>query len=332
MDNLCHFARAVGFGNGDWCNVEWICSPAAADRSRGVVAPSDTRPTGNLTRFKVCIGKSKMKSLLSIAVAFIFITPVLYSWASDVKNAKESVEAVATSRAAAELMDLEFIEFNRRLCIASDEAEKLGGYTAILEMQEEINGELRSTDTIGTKFRRQPFSVYMHWNGNDQEALFVDGQNNNRMFVKPTRALMVIRRVWNLEPGGAMAMRTSRYPITDSGVERLTVRVVEFYKARVDQLKNLKCKVSSAKVGDRNVDVFELSFDDTSANPLYCRCRVSFDKATHLLIAVENFDWNADRSTMRLIEKYAYLSINPNVDLTSGDFDRSNPKYAFVKH
>jgi len=275
--------------------------------------------------------KSKMISLLSVAVAFVFISPVQYSRASDVKNAKGTSEAVPSLKASSEPMNVKFIEFNRRLSIASAEAEKLNGYTAILEMQEEINGALRSTDKIDTKFRREPFSVYMHWDGNDQEALFVDGQNDSRMFVKPTRALMAIRRVWSLEPGCAMAMQTSRYPITDSGVERLTSRVVEFYKARVDQLQNLKCEVSIAKVGDRNVDVFELSFDDTSANPLYCRCCVSFDNETHLLIAVENFDWNADRSAARLIEKYAYLSIDLNVDLTNGDFDRRNPQYAFVK-
>ena len=202
------------------------------------------------------------------------------------------------------------------------------GYTAILEMQEEVEDTLRPVDRIEFKTRREPFSVYMRWNDSGQEALFVDGENDNRLIVKPTKGLAAIRRVWRLEPDCRMAKQNCRYPITDAGIEKLVIRIQAFYREQdiVPALAN--CELSESILANREVKVFEVQFKDKKTVPDYCASRFVFDKQTQLLIAVDNYGWSNDESP-RLIEHYFYDEISVIPNPKDRDFAQENPAYAF---
>jgi hypothetical protein len=222
-----------------------------------------------------------------------------------------------------------FINMRAALATAKLRARELKSYTAILEMQEEVNGNLREMDSIQIKLRQEPFSVYMRWHDNGQEALFVRGQNGDRLLAKPTNGLAALKRLWRLDPDSRMAKQSCRYPITESGIENLVNRVHAFYAARDDWSSAVNCSVSRSSEADRIVTKYCLQFRDKSVSPEYLESRLSFDHATGLLIDVQNLGWTDDESP-RIVEHYAYRAIDQSATLTDSDFDVKNSEYEFV--
>ena len=160
-----------------------------------------------------------------------------------------------------------FRELKEHLAAAREAAAALPGYTAILEMQEEVDGDLRPVGLIEFKTRRQPFSVYMRWTESEQEALYVDGENDNRLIVKPTKGLAAIRRVWRLDPDCKMAKQTCRYPITDVGIENLIIRIQEFYDQQEGIQSLADCRMERSKFSDQDVVIFDIKFKHSATVP-----------------------------------------------------------------
>lgn len=215
------------------------------------------------------------------------------------------------------------------IAAARSSAAELSSYTAVLEMQEEVDNTLRPLDRIQIKVRREPFSVYMHWDDTGQEVLFADGHNNNRLLVKPTKGLAVLKRLWRLEPNCRMAKQSCRYPITASGIENLAARIQEFYAVRDDWSVVAACSISDATVAESEVRAYEIRFQNKEVSSEYLGSRFCFDKATGLLISVDNYGWS-DTGQPRLIEHYVYHSINSAKDLQDEDFVETNSEYGFV--
>jgi len=245
------------------------------------------------------------------------------------KPAVVAVVAASTNPEAQSKNKAAFEEFQVDLAKAQIKAASLTSYTAILEMQEEVSGRLRSSDKIRIKVRHVPFSVYMHWTESGQEALFVDGENDNRLLVKPTNGLAGLRRLWRLDPGGRMAKQNCRYPITELGMEKLVARIQLFYALREDWASVAECRVSDETVADGVGKAYSIRFRDIADSPDYSDSRFRFERKTGLLIGVDNFGWS-DSPDPRLIEHYFYHSINENSQLQDHDFDVENTEYEFV--
>lgn len=222
-----------------------------------------------------------------------------------------------------------FAELLAVLATAQEKASALASYTAILEMQEDVDGELRPLDRIHLKFRQKPFSVYMRWADNNQEVLFVEGKNDNRLLVKPAKGLAALMRVLHLDPDSPMAKQTFRYSITDSGLENLVNRIQKSYAARDDWSSVAECSVSDATVSNIDVTAYDVRFLNSDVSPDYSGSRFYFDKRSGLLIGLDNFGWS-DEPQPRLIEHYRYLEINPGISLQDDDFEEANPEYEFV--
>jgi len=222
-----------------------------------------------------------------------------------------------------------FTSMRAALAIAKIRARELTSYTAILEMQEEVNGNLRAMDSIQFKLRQQPFSVYMRWTDTDQEALFVRGRNEDRLLAKPVGGLASLKRLWRLNPDSRMAKQSCRYPITDSGIENLVNRVHQFYAARNDWSSAVTCSVSKLSEADNVVTEYCMQFRDKHVSPEYLKSHLSFDETTGLLVVVENFGWSEDESS-RVVEHYAYRKIDQAATLSDSDFDEKNSEYEFV--
>jgi len=215
------------------------------------------------------------------------------------------------------------------LATAKLRARELTSYTAILEMQEEVSGSLREMDSIQFKLRQQPFSVYMRWHDSGQEALFVRGRNEDRLLAKPANGLAALKRLWRLDPDSRIAKQACRYPITESGIENLVNRVHEFYDSRDDWTSAVSCSVLKSSEADNVVTEYSMQFRDKSVSPEYLKSRLCFDQTTGLLIVVENFGWT-DEESPRVVEHYAYRTINQSAELSDSDFDEKNSEYEFV--
>ncbi len=222
-----------------------------------------------------------------------------------------------------------FQRLEELLKAACEAAKAMPGYTATFELQEEVNNTLRPLETVSLKVRHQPFSVFMRWNDNGQEALYVDGQNDNRLIVKPTTGLPALRRVWRLEPESRMAMRTCRYPITEIGMEILAKRIYEFYQQHRDKSHLAAFDHADSTLLGREVKVVNVKFKDKETVPEYHSSKFCFDKENHLLVAVDNYGWS-DSGEPRLIEHYLYHEIDETPTLTDEDFTEDNPTYQFV--
>ena len=222
-----------------------------------------------------------------------------------------------------------FQHLAEHLKAARTAVEAMPGYTAILEMQEEVDDDLRPVDRIEFKARRQPFSVYMRWNDSEQEALYVHGENDNRLIVKPTKGLAAIRRVWRLDPDCRMAKQTCRYPITDVGIENLIIRIQAFYGKLNDIASLAECRMEQSQFSNNDVVIFDIKFTDKDAVPEYSASRFCFDSQTQLLIAVDNYGWSDDDNP-RLVEHYFYDEIAVLPSPTDEEFTEENPEYHFV--
>ncbi len=222
-----------------------------------------------------------------------------------------------------------FKQLHLDLANARSKAAELAGYTAVLEIQEERGEQLKPSDRVLVKVRHHPFSIYMRWNESGQEVIFVDGENDNRLLVKPTSALAALKRVWKLDPESAMAKQSCKYPVTSSGIEKLTARVQEFYGTHDKWLPAIRCRQCNDTVADVPVKRYDIRFTDKSVSPDYCGGRYCFHVDSGLLIAVENFGWS-DTPEDRLMERYIYHAIDSQAQLIDADFDQANPNYEFA--
>lgn len=253
--------------------------------------------------------------------------------ASTLPALKNSGTAGSSSRDPVDTSDTtatdDFQKLKEHLQAARSAATAMPGYTAILELQEEVDDELRPVDRIEFKTRREPFSVYMRWADSEQEALYVHGENHNRLIVRPTKGLAAIRRVWRLDPDCRMAKQTCRYPITDAGIENLVSRIQLFYDEHRGVAALADCKMEQSTYSDQDVVVFHINFKDEATVHDYSASRYCFDAETKLLIAVDNYGWPKDDKP-RLIEHYFYDQIEVLAEPHENVFAEENPEYHFV--
>ncbi|MBT5018941.1 MAG: DUF1571 domain-containing protein, partial [Planctomicrobium sp.] len=111
---------------------------------------------------------------------------------------------------------------------------KVTDYTASMYRQERMNGVLADGQTIDLKMKHAPFSVYMKWlSGDDkgQQAIFVEDQNDGKLLVQPGGIKGRLTGVLSLDPGGTLAMASSRHPVTQAGLVELAKTILNYQDA-----------------------------------------------------------------------------------------------------
>jgi outer membrane lipoprotein-sorting protein len=203
--------------------------------------------------------------------------------------------------------------------------DKTESYTAIFHKQERVKGWLKTEEIAYLKFKK-PFKVYMKWiedPGKGREILYVDGWNDNRILVRDPGFLGVF--IMNLRPQGHIAMKGSRHPITEVGLEHLVKMFGDNIRKGL-RSREFECRRGKeGTVYGRRIQSLELIFPRDHRNGYYCyRCIISLDIEKRVPIRVQVFDWED-----RLIEDYGYEDLTFNAGLTDADFDPRNPKYKF---
>lgn len=207
--------------------------------------------------------------------------------------------------------------------------EHLGDYTAVLEQQVQLKGKLNKPERIAVKLRETPFSVYLKWEHDGQQVLYVDGEHDGRLIARPTNGLAVIRSVWKLDPNSRQGMAGSRYPVTELGLTRLTERVKDFYIER-ESREGMICVTREEIFEDRPVRVFEITFASPAIHPEYSFSKLIFDAVDKHLIGVENSGWTKSGQPGQLLEKYLYHELDFQAALSDEDFSLDNPTYKFA--
>ena len=115
-------------------------------------------------------------------------------------------------------------------------------YTCTVARRERVDGVLQPHEYMLARVRHRrtrggtqviPFSVYLKFLGptnvKGREVLYVDGQNDGKMFVRNGGQRLAFVKT-RLDPTSDLAMQGNRYPVTEFGFENLVWRLLEVAK------------------------------------------------------------------------------------------------------
>ncbi|MBI2350805.1 MAG: DUF1571 domain-containing protein [Deltaproteobacteria bacterium] len=206
--------------------------------------------------------------------------------------------------------------------------ESVRDYTALFRKRERKDGDLGPEDTILLKFQK-PFKVYMRWlSGSRQgrELLYVQGANDNRVFVFEPAHLLARYFTVLLDPGGWRILQESRYPVTEIGIGRLLERVAREAR-RARGKRELHVEERRVRIqGGEVLQVEGILPQDPKAGYSYHRVVITLDETNGLSVKISVYDWDN-----LLIGDYNYENVRLNPGLTEMDFDPSNPAYNFPR-
>jgi hypothetical protein len=106
------------------------------------------------------------------------------------------------------------------------------GYTANMQKQERLGGKLQPTEVTEIAFREDPYSVSMHWLEGARLAeavVYVEGENNNQMLVRPA-GMLARRFIVERDPDGAEAKKSGRYTLKEFGIKKGMERILDSWK------------------------------------------------------------------------------------------------------
>ena len=106
-------------------------------------------------------------------------------------------------------------------------------YRLKFHKRERINGKLNDAEEIDVCFREKPYSVLFRWKEGARKAsaaLYVEGENDDKLLVKPTGLGGKIAGVVKRDPEGSDAKKSGRYPLTQFGLKDATLRALASWK------------------------------------------------------------------------------------------------------
>ncbi len=201
---------------------------------------------------------------------------------------------------------------------------KLDNYTAVFHRIERVDGKLVPEQITLLKFKR-PFKVYMKWIGpfKGQESLYVEGANNNKVRAHGTGFAGLI--TVNLDPTGGLAMKDSRHPVTEAGLESLVKIIGSNLRRGLRAGELTSTDHGEQTVYGRKTRELEGILPKDPSKGYYCyRCIVNLDVETRMPIKTRIFNWQD-----QLVESYGYEHLSLNPGLSDKDFDPKNPGYHF---
>jgi len=218
----------------------------------------------------------------------------------------------------------------------------IADYTATLVKRERVNNKLGEPEFTELKIRNEkerngqvviPFSVYMKYlkptGKKGQEAIWVKGQNNNKIVAHGTGPIQGLITVY-LDPNGVLATSGTNYSIQDSGIEKLVEKLID----RATKEKNFdECKVQffkGAKINGRSCTLIQVEHPVKRPHFEFHIARVFIDDEYQVPVRYAAWDWPVkEGGKPALLEEFTYLNLNFNAGLTAADFNHKNPKYNY---
>nr|MDQ3332325.1 DUF1571 domain-containing protein [Planctomycetota bacterium] len=212
----------------------------------------------------------------------------------------------------------------------------VSGYTARFSKKEVVGGTLTESQTMRLKLRHAPFSVYMKWieGKPGQEALYVDGEHDGEMIVRPGGLKGRILGAIKLNPTGTMAMSESRHPITEVGLLRLSQKILDSRYNESSWTSGYRCFEEAAEVDGRPCCCFTIVYDSPERRADYRKSVIWIDQEQLVVTKIENYGWPGEENipparldAETLIEAYSYTSIDFDTQLAAIDFNTANDAY-----
>jgi len=196
-------------------------------------------------------------------------------------------------------------------------------YSCTFTKRERVNGKLLDYEQMFMKIRHEPFSVYMYFlapkSVKGQQAVYIQGQNDNKLLAQPV-GVLGIGGPYALDPNGRMAMKNQRYPITDTGMVRLTEQLLQ---EGADDRKFGQIEVKyfkGARVEDRTCTVTQITHPQLPQFEYYM-ARIFVDDELNLPIRFESYLWpKKPGGAAVLLEEYTYGRLKLNNGFTDADF------------
>lgn len=210
---------------------------------------------------------------------------------------------------------------------------KIQDYTCTM-IKTERQGKTIEPNRIFMKVKEQPFSVYLRFEEPKaragQEAMYVQGQNNNKLLGHDVGIKKYLGSLW-LVPDGTIAMMGQRYPITDSGIANLVTKMIETMQS---DMKYGECSVQFTFDGPQiegrpcvRIDVVHPKKRDCFK---FHKAEIFLDKELGIPLRYAAYLWPDKPGEAPILdEEYSFSNLKFNVGLTAKDFDRDNKEYQF---
>jgi hypothetical protein len=210
---------------------------------------------------------------------------------------------------------------------ADDECATLDSYICRMTRREQVNGTNKPEEMMLFKFRKQPFSVYFKWIGNEgkgREVVYVKGMYGNKLhtlLAAGDNPFQSAGSHMELAPDSIFVRRSSRHPITDAGI----CSILEKYGAAVaaaEKGQRTMRYLGVVKRPDFDEGVTLEGAEDAvppGADPNLPRGgkrQLFFDTISHLPVLVITKD---DRG--QEVEYYRFDRFQKNVKLDDDDFN-----------
>jgi len=197
----------------------------------------------------------------------------------------------------------------------------LTDYSAIFRKQERIKNKVYDEQLI-IKFQK-PLKIYMKWIDIDREALYVEGEYNNKILVH--RGGLLGFKIWKFNPWDSAPMLNNRHPVTDIGFGFiLGIMHKDFNMAEQhDEMEIIRMNDESFE--GRPSTVIEAKFTPHDGRQYYTsRLVCHIDKEFMLPVGISCYD---EKGVLQ--EMYIYKDVKLNPGLTDLDFSKDNKEYHF---
>jgi hypothetical protein len=186
-------------------------------------------------------------------------------------------------------------------------------YEGVFVIQERIGGTLNAPGTSRFRFRNDPFSVTVHRlneGGRARRLLYVEGQNDGKMIVRPTGVLGRIASGILIDPHGSVARKGCLNAITDFGLRNALTRILAAYKQSAARKQLTSECHGVGELGGRRTLVLR------KAGPAG---KVIFELDVETLLPLRVRRYAPDDE---LLAMYRYKDLRFNCEFTDSEFSR----------
>ncbi len=217
------------------------------------------------------------------------------------------------------------------------EFQQVPAYEATFFKQERIEGTLLAGEEMQMKIGHSPLQIYMKWTdgaNKGQQAIYSDGEHDNKLLVQPGGVTGRLCGVLRFEPDGEDVLAQSRYPATNSGLIGLAKNIIAHQQQDLHKNTEGSCElIANVPFEGRTCYRFVADYPSPDQDPLYSHCEIMIDSELLLPIWVRNLGWvDGEKPTASdddsLLELYAFSNIETSEEVQASNFDPGNRKYA----
>lgn len=200
-----------------------------------------------------------------------------------------------------------------------DNSRQYSDYRLTFEKQERIRGSLQEAQVIDAAFRAEPFSVGMRWvegAGRGDRALYIEGERNNQMLIRPIESLQWIagRHVLR-SPTHRDVMRSTLRPITAFGFSNSLENLLTVYRLAEANGELTQEFGGVAEVFGRRALVLVRTLPPDRDEYEAAVTTIYIDIEYLVPVLIEGRDWQDE-----LVAQYVFKDIELNLGLTDEDF------------